>query len=88
MIKIGAHPGHLLPRGLKVQWSMTWENIGVLLCSDMPAEVDLLHMRIERHAGKSPGTGEFPAQMASNAEMFPIDDAIMYSQIIQQVNAY
>ena len=24
-----------------------------------------------------PGTGEFPAQMASNAEMFPLDDVIM-----------
>ena len=29
-------------------------------------------------AGNSPGTGEFPAQMASNAEMFPFDDVIMY----------
>ena len=28
-------------------------------------------------AGKSPGTGEFPAQMTSNAEMFPFDDVIM-----------
>ena len=28
-------------------------------------------------AGNSPGTGEFPAQMASNAEMFPFDDVIM-----------
>ena len=28
--------------------------------------------------GNSPGTGEFPAQMASNAEMFPFDDVIMY----------
>ena len=25
----------------------------------------------------SPVTGEFPAQMASNAEMFPFDDVIM-----------
>ena len=30
-------------------------------------------------AGNSPGTGEFPAQMASNAEMFPFDDVIMFS---------
>ena len=29
-------------------------------------------------AGNSPGTGEFPAQMASNAEMFPFDDVNMY----------
>ena len=28
-------------------------------------------------AGNSPGTGEFPAQMPSNAEMFPFDDVIM-----------
>ena len=28
-------------------------------------------------AGNSPGTGEFPAQMASNAETFPFDDVIM-----------
>ena len=28
-------------------------------------------------AWNSPGTGEFPAQMASNAEMFPFDDVIM-----------
>ena len=27
--------------------------------------------------GNSPRTGEFPAQMASNAEMFPFDDVIM-----------
>ena len=27
--------------------------------------------------GNSPGTDEFPAQMASNAEMFPFADAIM-----------
>ena len=27
--------------------------------------------------GNSPGTDEFPAQMASNAEMFPFDDIIM-----------
>ena len=28
-------------------------------------------------AGNSPGTGEFPAQMASNAENVPFDDVIM-----------
>ena len=28
-------------------------------------------------AGNSPVTGEFPAQMASNAKMFPFDDIIM-----------
>ena len=28
-------------------------------------------------SGNSPVTGEFPAQMASNAEMFPFDDVIM-----------
>ena len=28
-------------------------------------------------AGNSPVPGEFPAQMASNAEMFPFDDVIM-----------
>ena len=30
-------------------------------------------------AGNSPGTGEFPALMASNVEMFPFDDVIMAS---------
>ena len=30
-------------------------------------------------AGNSPVTGEFPAQMASNAEMFPVDDVIIWS---------
>ena len=30
-------------------------------------------------AGNSPGTGEFPAQMASYAEMFPFDDVTMDS---------
>ena len=29
-------------------------------------------------AGNSPGTGEFPVQMASNAGMFPFDDVIMW----------
>ena len=32
-------------------------------------------------AGNSPVTGEFPAQMASNAAMFPFDDVIMLSNI-------
>ena len=29
-------------------------------------------------AGTSPGTGEFPAQMASNADFVPFDDVIMH----------
>ena len=33
-------------------------------------------------AGNSPGTGEFPAQMASNAEKVPFDDVIMIYRII------
>ena len=32
-------------------------------------------------AGNSPVTGEFPAQMASNAEKFPFDDVIMWTEI-------
>ena len=31
--------------------------------------------------GNSPGTGEFTAQMASNAEMFPFDDVIMFKLV-------
>ena len=31
--------------------------------------------------GNSPVTGEFPAQRASNAEMFPFDDVIMVPHI-------
>ena len=34
-------------------------------------------------AGNSPGTGEFPAQMASNAEMFPFDDVIMKGPVLR-----
>ena len=45
---LSCYQGHLLPRGLKVQWSVTWANIGVP-SSDVPAEVDLLHIRIELH---------------------------------------
>ena len=30
-------------------------------------------------AGNSPGTGEFPAQRLSNAEMFPFDDVILFN---------
>ena len=30
--------------------------------------------------GNSPVTGEFPAQMASNTEMFPLDDVIIFAQ--------
>ena len=33
-------------------------------------------------AGNSPVTGEFPAQMASNAEMFPFDDVIMTTFLV------
>ena len=29
-------------------------------------------------AGNSPGTGEFPAQMASNAKMFPLRDDVIW----------
>ena len=36
-------------------------------------------------AGNSPGTGEFPAQMASNAEMFPFDDVIMFNHGLDKV---
>ena len=32
-------------------------------------------------AGKSPVTSEFPAQMASSAEMFPFDDVITYLEL-------
>ena len=35
--------------------------------------------------GNSPGTGEFPAQMASNAEMFPFDDVIMEKRQVQKL---
>ena len=33
-------------------------------------------------AGNSPGTGEFPAQRASNAERFPFDDVIMMKKSV------
>ena len=35
--------------------------------------------------GNSPGTGDFPAEMASNAEMFPFDDVIMVER--KRINA-
>ena len=34
------------------------------------------------YAGNSPGTGKFPAQMASYAEMFPFDDVIMLISLL------
>ena len=38
-------------------------------------------------AGNSPVTGEYPAEMASNAEMFPFDDVIVLSgQISYWIN--
>ena len=37
-------------------------------------------------AGNSPVTGEFPPQRASNAEIFPFDDVIMNSHLIQSTN--
>ena len=40
--------GTYSPGGQKVRWSVTWAKIGVP-SSEVPAEVDLLHMRIERH---------------------------------------
>ena len=39
-------------------------------------------------AGNSPGTGEFPAQRASNAEMFSFDDVIMLVQDCRNSNAF
>ena len=38
-------------------------------------------------AGKSPVTGEFPTQTASNAEMFPFDDVIMRKNICLNTGA-
>ena len=35
-------------------------------------------------AGNSPGTGEFPAQMDSYAEIFPLDDVIMSLHALHQ----
>ena len=40
------------------------------------------------YAGNSPGTGEFPAQMASNAEMFPFDDVIIVREILDLVKVH
>ena len=39
-------------------------------------------------AGNSPGIGEFPAQMASNAEMFPFDDVIMIGILYRAQQSY
>ena len=36
--------------------------------------------------GNSPVTGEFPTQMASNAEMFPFDDVIMIMMHCQSLS--
>ena len=33
-------------------------------------------------AGNSPEAGEFPAQMASNAKMFPFDDVIISKSML------
>ena len=37
--------------------------------------------------GNSPVTGEFPAQRASNAEMFPFDDVIMCAMSVADILA-
>ena len=37
-------------------------------------------------AGNSPETGEFPAQLASNAEMFPFDDVIMVQAFVLPIS--
>ena len=42
----------------------------------------LIHVsksRRSNYVGEKSRTGEFPAQMASNAEMFPFDDVIMWT---------
>ena len=39
----------------------------------------------KHQSSTSPVTGEFPAQMASNAEMFPFDDVIMADYKIKHV---
>ena len=36
-------------------------------------------------AGNSPGTGEFPAQMANTPKMFPFDDVIMIDPLLSQI---
>ena len=51
-------PGALAPSGLNVRWSVMWANIGVP-SSHVPAEVELLHMRIERHAVERCNTPKF-----------------------------
>ena len=39
-------------------------------------------------AGNSPVAGEFPTQMASNAEMFPFDNVIIYFICMKMQNYF
>ena len=75
----------------RVLYSLQWRHNGRDSVSNHQPH-DCLLNRLFRHTskktsklrvtglcvGKPQGTGEFPAQMASNAENFPFDDVIMY----------
>ena len=74
---------------LKYRLTLQWRHNGHSVSNHQPPDC-LLNRFLRRKskktsklrvtglcAGNSPGTGEFPAQMASNAENFPFDDVIM-----------
>ena len=73
-----------------VLWTVQWRNNGRYGVSNHQPRDCLLSRLFRRRsrktakfrvtglcAGNPPVTGEFPVQMASNAEMFPVDDVIM-----------
>ena len=77
---------------LKSRWTLQWRHNGCGSVSNHQPHDCLLNRIFRRRSKKmsrlrvtglcaenSPRTGEFPAQRASNAEMFPFDDVIMAS---------
>ena len=78
---------------LRDEWALRWRHNGRDSISNHQPRHCLLNRLFRRRSkktsklrvtglcvGNSPGTGEFPAQMASNAKMPPIDDVIMGTQ--------
>ena len=79
-------------RGIEIWGALLWRLNGLDGFSNHRRIVCLLNCLLRRRSkktsklrlsglceGNSPVTGEFPAQRASDAEIFPFDDVIMYS---------
>ena len=84
------HTTPWIQRQINGMMALQWRHNGGDIASNHQPQDSLLNRWFRRRskitsklrvtglcAGNSPGTGEFPAQMASNAENFPFDDVIM-----------